>query len=230
MSQEPLVLIVEDDQTLLEGLAAALEAERFQVRTAASAAAALQITAAQQPDVVILDVGLPDGSGFDVCRDIRQSHPDAAIIMLTGRAEEVDVVVGLELGADDYVTKPFRVRELMARVRASLRRKKPRRGDTLSSIRFGNVQIDFETYNAKRNGKSTELTPKLFELLRVLAKHRGEVVTRERILTEVWGYHASSATRTVDAHIKKLRQKIEEDPVRPKYIISVYGEGYKFLG
>jgi two-component system alkaline phosphatase synthesis response regulator PhoP len=149
--------------------------------------------------------------------------------MLTARAEEVDRVVGLEIGADDYVTKPFGIRELMARVRVRLRRHAPAVNDD-ARLRFGDVEVNFERHEASRRGQRVELTGKEFELLRFLARHRGVVVTRDRLLDEVWGYENFPTTRTVDNHVLRLRQKLEENPGDPRHILSVYGEGYKFVG
>jgi two-component system alkaline phosphatase synthesis response regulator PhoP len=172
---------------------------------------------------------LPGMNGLDVCRELRKQGFDAPIIMLTARAEEVDRVVGLEIGADDYVTKPFGIRELLARIRARLRRHAPGAAGG-SKLRFGAVEVDFDKHEALRQGKRIDLTGKEFEVLRLLARHRGEIVTRDRLLEEVWGYESYPTTRTVDNHILRLRQKLEEDPSDPRYILSVYGEGYKFVG
>jgi DNA-binding response OmpR family regulator len=170
---------------------------------------------------------LPGMSGLDVCRELRRQRFEAPIIMLTARAEEVDRVVGLEIGADDYVTKPFGVRELLARIRVRLRsRSGASTGDTL---RFGIVEVHFDKHEAFRGGTRIDLTGKEFEVLRLLARHRGEIVTRERLLDEVWGCEHYPTTRTVDNHILRLRQKLEENPSDPRHILSVYGEGYKFV-
>ena len=164
-------------------------------------------------------------NGLDVCRELRRKGFEAPIIMLTAKAEEVDRVVGLEIGADDYVTKPFGIRELLARIRARLRRHVP----TAAGLRLGPVEIDFDKHEATRGGQRIELTGKEFDVLRLLARHRGEIVTRDRLLEEVWGYEAYPTTRTVDNHILRLRQKLEEDPSNPRYILSIYGEGYKLV-
>jgi two-component system alkaline phosphatase synthesis response regulator PhoP len=178
-----------------------------------------------RPELVLLDIMLPGMNGLDVCRELRRKGFEAPIIMLTAKAEEVDRVVGLEIGADDYVTKPFGIRELLARIRARLRRHVP--GATV--LRLGPVEIDFDKHEATRAGKRTELTGKEFDVLRLLARHRGEIVTRDRLLEEVWGYETYPTTRTVDNHILRLRQKLEEDPSNPRYILSIYGEGYKLV-
>jgi DNA-binding response OmpR family regulator len=160
-----------------------------------------------------------------VCRELRRKGFEAPIIMLTAKAEEVDRVVGLEIGADDYVTKPFGIRELLARIRARLRRHAP----TATTLRLGPAEIDFEKHEVTRLGQRVELTGKEFDVLRLLARHRGEIVTRDRLLEEVWGYETYPTTRTVDNHILRLRQKLEEDPSNPRYILSIYGEGYKLV-
>jgi two-component system alkaline phosphatase synthesis response regulator PhoP len=181
----------------------------------------------ERPDLVLLDVMLPGMSGFDVCRELRRKGFEAPIIILTAKAEEVDRVVGLEIGADDYVTKPFGIRELLARIRVRLRR---RASAFESELRFGDVEINFERHEARRNGARVELTGKEFDVLRLLAQNRGCIVTRDRLLEEVWGYEHYPTTRTVDNHILRLRQKLEANPSDPRHILSVYGEGYKFVG
>jgi DNA-binding response OmpR family regulator len=174
---------------------------------------------------VLLDIMLPGMNGLDVCRELRRKGFEAPIIMLTAKAEEVDRVVGLEIGADDYVTKPFGIRELLARIRARLRKHSP----ASPCLRLGTAEIDFDKHEAARAGQRVELTGKEFDVLRLLARHRGEIVTRDRLLEEVWGYETYPTTRTVDNHILRLRQKLEEDPSNPRYILSIYGEGYKLV-
>ena len=168
-------------------------------------------------------------SGIDVCRELRARHFDRPIIMLTARSAEVDRVVGLEIGADDYVTKPFGIRELLARIRVRLRRHDPA-GERNAVLRFGDVEVDFEKHEATRRTLRIELTGKEFQVLHLLAQHRGKIVTREQLLEDVWGYEHFPTTRTVDNHILRLRQKLEDDPSDPRYILSIYGEGYKFVG
>ncbi len=221
------ILIVEDEPDLLRGLALNIGAEGFDVLTAQTGDSGVKTALGERPDLVLLDVMLPGMSGLDVCRELRRQRFEAPIIMLTARAEEVDRVVGLEIGADDYVTKPFGVRELLARIRVRLRsRSGAGTGDTL---RFGVVEVHFDKHEAFRGGTRVDLTGKEFEVLRLLARHRGEIVTRERLLDEVWGYEHYPTTRTVDNHILRLRQKLEENPSDPRHILSVYGEGYKFV-
>jgi DNA-binding response OmpR family regulator len=174
---------------------------------------------------------LPGMNGLDVCRELRRRGFDAPIIMLTAKTEEVDRVVGLEIGADDYVTKPFGIRELLARIRVRLRRHTgPAEAARDAKLRFGKVAVDFDNHEVHRDGKRVELTAKELEVLRLLARHRGEIVTRDRLLEEVWGYESYPTTRTVDNHILRLRQKLEEEPANPRHILSIYGEGYKFIG
>ena len=223
------ILVVEDEKDLARALEISLTAEGYQVVKAGRGDTAVHLALKEKPHLVILDVMLPGMNGLDVCRRLREMEFEAPIIMLTARSEEVDRVVGLEIGADDYVTKPFSMRELVARIRARFRRT-PHAGETLAHCRFDDFEIDFERLRATRRGWPLDLTPKEFEILRLLIRCRGQVVTRDRLLNEVWGYEAYPTTRTVDVHILKLRQKIEADPARPKYIVSIYGEGYKFAG
>ena len=221
------ILIVEDEPDLRRGLEMNLRAEGYGVLTAATGDAGVKQALSEKPDLVLLDVMLPGLNGFDVCRELRRKGFEAPIIMLTAKSEEIDRVVGLEIGADDYVTKPFGLRELLARIRVRLRRHTP--GFATEVLRFGSVQIDFDRHQASRQGERVELTGKEFELLKLLAQHAGEIVTRDRLLNEVWGYESYPTTRTVDNHILRLRQKLEDDPANPRHILSIYGEGYKFV-
>lgn len=223
------ILVVEDEADLARGLEINLAKEGYRVLKATSGDAAIDLAIKENPHLILLDVMLPGMSGLDVCRELRQKGLDLPIIMLTARGEEIDRVLGLEIGADDYVTKPFSIRELLARVRVRLRRQPPRAG-AIPSYRFGDIEIDFAKFNASRNGSSLDLTPREYDILRLLVRCRGEVVTRDRMLHEVWGYDDYSSTRTVDTHILKLRQKLETDPSNPRFILSIYGEGYKFVG
>jgi DNA-binding response OmpR family regulator len=225
MSQQR-ILVIEDEPDLLRGVELNLKAEGYVVLTAGTGDDGFRQAMEQKPDLVILDVMLPGMNGFDVCRELRRKGFDAPIIMLTAKAEEVDRVVGLEIGADDYVPKPFGLRELLARIRVRLRRHAPAGG---AILRFGSVQIDFDRHEATRAGQRVELTGKEFEVLKLLARHRGEIVSRERLLNEVWGFEACPTTRTVDNHILRLRQKLEDDPANSRHILSIYGEGYKFV-
>jgi DNA-binding response OmpR family regulator len=226
---DPRILIIEDEPDLLRGLALNLKAEGYSVLTASRGDAGIQQALRERPELILLDIMLPGMNGLDVCRELRKKGFEAPIIMLTAKAEEMDRVVGLEIGADDYVTKPFGLRELLARIRVRLRRHAPV-AEGGAKLRFGSVEVHFEKHEAWREGKRIDLTAKEFEVLRLLARHRGEIVTRDRLLEEVWGYESYPTTRTVDNHILRLRQKLEEDPSDPRYILSVYGEGYKFVG
>jgi two-component system alkaline phosphatase synthesis response regulator PhoP len=224
------ILIVEDEEDLLRGLEISLSKEGYKVLKATRGETGVKVAIKENPDLIILDVMLPGISGLDVCRELRQKGTDVPIIMLTAKSEEIDRVVGLEIGADDYVTKPFSLRELLARIRVRLRRQPRRATETLVRYRFGDIEIDFEKFSATRRGKSIELTPREFDILKLLIRCRGEVVTRDRMFDEVWGYESYPSTRTVDSHILKLRQKLEDDPANPRYILTIYGEGYKFVG
>jgi len=222
------ILIVEDEEDLLKGLEINLSKEGYKVLKASRGDTAVGLAMKEIPDLIILDVMLPGLSGLDVCRELRRRGLETPIIMLTAKSAEVDRVVGLEIGADDYVTKPFSVRELVARIGARLRRRESGRPAGPVRYSFADVHLDFEKFSATRKGKALELTPKEFEILRFFIRHHGAVITRERLLNEVWGTYPT--TRTVDTHILKLRQKLELDPANPKYILSIYGEGYKFVG
>lgn len=224
------ILIIEDEPDLLRGLEMNLTAEGFEVSTASRGDTGVEKALRERPDLILLDIMLPGMNGLDVCRELRRKGFDAPIIMLTAKAEEVDRVVGLEIGADDYVTKPFGIRELLARIRVRLRRHIPVVAESDAKLRFGIVTVDFDTHEAHRAGERVELTAKELEVLRLLAKHRGQIVTRDRLLEEVWGYETYPTTRTVDNHILRLRQKLEEEPSNPRHILSIYGEGYKFIG
>jgi DNA-binding response OmpR family regulator len=223
-------LIVQNDEPMLRGLALSLAAEGYRPLQTTLGEEAIVLAESEAVDLLILEVTLPDISGLDVCRRLRERGNDVPIIMLSSKSDETDVVVALEVGANDYVTKPFRMREFIARVRVQLRQRAKSQGDPLRRCSFGNVLVDFEAHRASRNGQELELTPKEYEILRLLIRCRGEVVTRQRMLTAIWGYSAAPATRTVDNHVARLRQKLEDDPARPNFVLSVYGEGYKFAG
>jgi two-component system alkaline phosphatase synthesis response regulator PhoP len=224
------ILIVEDEEELLRGLEISLSKEGYRILKATRGETGVKLAIKENPDLIILDVMLPGMSGLDVCRELRQKGIDVPIIMLTAKSEEIDRVVGLEIGADDYVTKPFSLRELLARIRVRLRRQPPRVTKGPIQYCFGDVKIDFEKFVAVRKGRPLDLTPREFDILRLLIQCRGEVVTRDRLLDEVWGYEAYPSTRTIDSHILNLRQKLEDDPANPRHILTIYGEGYKFVG
>jgi len=220
------ILIVEDEPAMERGLRDNLEVEGYDVSSAADGETAIAMISEGQHDLVILDVMLPKVSGLDVCRKVRERGIRTPIIMLTAKGEEIDKVLGLELGADDYVTKPFGLRELLARVKAALRRGQ---GEGRQTATIGRVVLDFTSYNATRDGEPIALTAKEFDILRHLWEHRNSTVSRDQLLTNVWGYDDSVSTRTVDNFMLKLRQKIEEDPSHPRHIITIHGIGYKLL-
>lgn len=220
----PVVLLVEDETSYLEALDIGLRAEGFVVRSATSIADARRMLAEQQPDLVLLDVMLPDGSGIDLCREIRQGG-DVPVIMVSARHDEVDIVLGLEFGAADYVTKPFRLRELVARMRAVLRRHLSSESDDAVSI--GAVRIDPSRRAVTRDGVDIELSRKEFDLFFLLASRLGQVVTREECLDALWWGQDLSDTRTLDTHVKRLRQKIELDPSSPAHLMTIRGVGFR---
>jgi two-component system alkaline phosphatase synthesis response regulator PhoP len=214
---------------MLLGLRDNLELEGYDVQTAADGDEGLSKASSAPPDLVILDVMLPKRNGFDVCRELRARNVSTPIVMLTARSAETDKVLGLELGADDYVTKPFSITELLARVRAVLRRSNPQRPAT-ETVRIGDIDFDFRLHQARRGQTRIEFTAREFELLRYLVQHVGQVVTREQILNDVWGYEEYPTTRTIDNFVAKLRQKIEKSPHAPEHILTIHGSGYKFVG
>ncbi len=221
-----LILIADDEPEILRGLEDNLRFEGYQTLTATDGEAALALAVERAPDLVLLDIMMPKRSGWDVCRELRRRGLDVPVIMLTARGEERDRVQGLELGADDYVTKPFSLRELLARVRAVLRRPGPRQKP--AALAFADVRVDVRGRRVFRGGRETRLTRKEFDLLVYLLQHRGEIVTRERLLDEVWGYERFPTTPTVDTHVLRLRRKFETDPERPVFILTAHGQGYRF--
>ena len=223
----PRILIVDDEPAIVRGLEDNLRFEGYETLAASSGEQGLARALGEAPDLVLLDVTMPGRSGWDVCRELRQRGLDVPIIMLTARGEEADRVRGLELGADDYVTKPFSLRELLARVRAVLRRPGPRR--KFEELAFGDVRVHRRGRRVTRAGREVRLTRKEYDLLVYLATHPGDVVTRERLLDEVWGYERFPTTRTVDTHVLRLRRKLEADPDRPRFIHTVHGQGYRFV-
>jgi two-component system alkaline phosphatase synthesis response regulator PhoP len=221
------ILIVDDEPKIVKTVRAYLEKAGFRVASAADGQAALTVFRHEKPALVILDLGLPGIDGLDVTRTMRRES-SVPIIMLTARVDEADKLIGLELGADDYVTKPFSPRELVARVRAVLRRSGGEREAALAPIVAGEVHIDLERRRVTVGRQKVELTPTEFDLLTVLARHPGRVFTRLELLDQVQGYSFEGYERTIDAHVKNLRQKIEPDPKEPRYVLTVYGVGYKF--
>ena len=222
------ILIVEDEKDMVTGLKFNLEARDYKVITAYDGDTGYQKALEEQPDLVILDLMLPKRNGYEVCKSLKEEVPDLPIIMLTAKSQEAEIVTGLELGADDYITKPFSVLELLARIKAVFRRTKsdPRIPEL---YRFGNLEINFKKYYASKKGKSLKLSPREYELLRCFITRQGEIISRDELLNQIWGYDSFPNTRTVDAHIAKLRQKIEDNPEDPKLIITVHGMGYKLL-
>ncbi|NMA68762.1 MAG: response regulator transcription factor [Desulfitobacterium sp.] len=225
-----VILVVDDEEPIQELLKFNLEKEGYQVLIAGDGPEALDILEKKQPDLVVLDIMLPGMSGLEVCSEIRRipKFADLPVIMLTARGEEIDKVLGLEIGADDYITKPFSPRELIARIRARLRRMKPVEEE--NSILWQDLRIDLDRFQVFVRGELVELTPKEFELLRVLASHPGKVFSREELLERIWGYEYMGDTRTVDVHIRHLRQKIERDPSNPVYLETMRGIGYRLKG
>jgi DNA-binding response OmpR family regulator len=222
------VLIVEDDPAILRTLADNLRFEKHDVLTAMDGEKAYQLQRSHQPDLIVLDLMLPKMSGLELCRKLRTEGVRTPILILTARSEEADRVLGLDLGADDYVTKPFSVAELMARIRALLRRAASA-AERPTTLKFGQIEVDFRRYAARRRGKPIEMTRKEFEILQVLVSRQGSVVTREELLNEVWGMDTYPVTRTVDNHIAGLRAKLEANSAQPVYIQTVHGVGYKFV-
>jgi DNA-binding response OmpR family regulator len=222
------ILVVEDDPAILRGLSDNLRLESYEVVTAADGAAGDRLAHEARPDLIVLDLMLPKLSGYELCRKLRSEGLTTPILMLTARGEEADRVLGLDLGADDYVTKPFSVRELLARIRALLRRAHPPR-PLPDEVRFGDVVVDFRSYEAKKGGAPVDMTPKEFRLLRLLAARAGEVVTRGELLEDVWGYETLPNTRTVDNHVASLRAKLEPDASGTRHIQTVHAVGYKFV-
>ncbi len=225
MSNE-LVLVVDDEKTLVKALSFNLEKEGFRVEQAFDGEEALKKVFDLKPDIVVLDLMLPEVDGFEVCRQIRKKL-EIPIIMLTARSEDIDKVLGLELGADDYLTKPFNSRELVARIKAILRRSTVRDEESKKVVQIGKLQVDLLQHRAKIEDKEVSLTSKEFALLSFLASNAGNVYSREQLLEQVWGYDYYGDVRTVDVHIRHLREKIEKDPANPKLIITVWGTGYK---
>jgi two-component system, OmpR family, response regulator RegX3 len=229
-SQRPTILLVEDERAITEPLAEALEREGFNAAVAGTAAEAMEAAASRDPDLVLLDIGLPDGSGLDVCRELRRDS-QVPIIMLTARGAESDRVAGLELGADDYIVKPFSAREVMARVRAVLRRATATQsGGGDGPLRIGDVTLDMAKHEARLGDEPIELSRKEFELLRVLMENAGSVLTREALIDEVWDMNWFGSTKTLDVHISGLRKKLDDDPKEPRYIHTVRGVGFRFSG
>jgi DNA-binding response OmpR family regulator len=224
------ILVVEDQRDLALGLRANLEVEGYSVDVASTGEEALRIAGEHKPDLVILDIMLPGIDGYEVLAKLRTMPLEVPVLMLTARAEEVDKVRGFRSGADDYVTKPFGVMELLVRIQALLRRGPPRAQEAQRSgqvVRVGDVEVDIEGHMVRRNGEEVSLTPKAFELLLALHRKQGKVASRHELLRDIWGYASSVTTRTVDAHVAELRRKLEADPADPKHILTVWKVGYR---
>jgi len=228
---QPTILVVEDEDSFIDALTVGLAREGFRVQVARDGAQALDLFDVVKPDLVLLDVMLPKVSGIDVCRELR-SRSKVPIIMVTAKGAEIDTVVGLEVGADDYVTKPYRLRELVARMRAVLRRS-PSAGDALpepsaEALVVGEVQLDPARHEVVIRGEAVNLPLKEFELLALLLEHAGRVLTRDTLIDRIWGHDYVGDTKTLDVHIKRLRAKVEPDPTNPTHITTIRGLGYKY--
>lgn len=227
LSPKKVVLIAEDEPDMVRLLSDNLTFEGYSVLVANDGEAVLETAFRENPDLILLDIMLPKIDGLTVCRRLRERHLDAAIIMLSARNLEQDKVTGLKIGADDYMTKPFSISELLARTEAALRRTDRNRLDIYS---FGNVSLNFSSFTATKNGVAIELSPREFDILRYMAENRGRVITRAEMLSRIWGYAGNLHTRTIDSHIANLRQKVEDVPSDPTYILTVHRIGYKFSG
>ena len=231
MSESFRILLVEDEPGLQLTLSDRLRREGYMVDTAGDGLSGLEQAASGHFDLVLLDVMLPKKNGFDVLRDLRQRGVETPVIMLTARGQVVDTVVGLKLGADDYLAKPFEMMELLARIEARLRRRAtvttPAAGE---GYQFGDVRIDYRSAEVFRGAETIDLSAREYQLLRYLIEHRGEIISRDQLLNEVWGYNAMPSTRTVDVHVAWLRQKIEPNPRHPQFLLTVHGLGYRFVG
>jgi two-component system alkaline phosphatase synthesis response regulator PhoP len=221
------ILVVEDDPSMSVALRDGFEFEKHVVEMAGDGEEALRAAQRTRPDVIILDVMLPKKSGLDVCRELRKLGNNTPIIMLTARGQEVDKIVGLKLGADDYITKPFSFMELLARIDAVMRRTRREVAD--EEFAFGDVMLDFRKYHASKSGIPLDLTQREFRILRYFIDHVNEVVSRDALLNHVWGYDSSALTRTVDTHVARLRQKIEVVPAQPRHLLTVHRVGYRFV-
>lgn len=222
------ILIIEDEKAMVEGLKFNLETRDYKVIVAYDGEMGAQKALLENPDLVILDIMLPKLNGYEVCKKLKKEIPGLPILMLTAKSQEDEIVTGLELGADDYVTKPFSVLELIARVKAVIRRGNSNNSENEIHT-IGNLEINLGKYEAYKNGKSLKMSPREFELLKFFIDRRGEIITRDELLSQIWGYETFPDTRTIDAHIGKLRKKIENNPEDPKLILTVHGLGYKFL-
>lgn len=222
------IIVIEDDRAILRGLKDNLEYESYEVLTATDGEQGYRLIREHHPDLIVLDLMIPKMDGYELCRKVRSEGMAVPILMLTARGEEMDRVHGLDIGADDYVTKPFSVPELLARIRAILRRAQPPT-DLPENLRFNDVSVDFKRFEARKGKEVLKLSRKEFGVLRLLAARVGQVVTRNEMLDEVWGHESFPTTRTVDNHIASLRAKLEDDPSEPRHLITVHGVGYKLV-
>ncbi|MBX3469579.1 MAG: response regulator transcription factor [Planctomycetes bacterium] len=222
------ILVIEDDPAISLGLQKNLKYEGYDVLTAAKGEVGLEMALDRKPDLIILDVMLPTLSGFEICKTLKRNEVDIPIIILSAKDQEIDKIMGLDLGADDYLTKPFSIRELIARINAVLRRKK-RYEKELETFTFGDVSIDFTARTVARGGKPLELSPREFDLLGYFVRHPNEVMDRRQILNKVWGYDYYGTARTIDNFVTKLRQKLEPDAENPSHFVTARGIGYKFV-
>ena len=224
------ILIIEDELDLIKGLKLNLSDDGYEVDWAVNGMEGFRKAVEESPDLIILDIMLPEMDGLEVCRKLRQKNIGIPVIMLTAKGEEIDKVVGLEIGADDYITKPFSIRELIARIKARLRNAEREVKAVPELYSFDDIEIDFARFKVRCKGKELDLTSLELDILKYFILHRGEVVSRDDMLDKIWGYDKYPTTRTIDNHILKLRKKIEDDPSHPRYIISIYGGGYRFIG
>lgn len=222
------ILIVEDDPAILLGLEAALKDEYYEVLTATDGEKCHQIVKDERLDLIILDIMLPKKHGLEVCRDLRSEGFSIPILILTSKKEEMDKVLGLEFGADDYVTKPFSIRELLARIKALLRRKGEMKKE-IEEFSFSDIYLDFKKHEALKNKKPVKLSSKEFEVIKYFIDHEGDVISRDMLLNEVWGYENYPTTRTVDNYLLLLRKKLEDDPSNPKHFLTIHTAGYRFV-
>ncbi len=230
LEQMHRILIIDDDEDLLMGLEANLLREGYTVLKSTTGDEGLNLAIRYNPDLILLDLSLPGMAGMEVCRQIRQRGLDSPIVLLTAMSAEPDRIAGLEAGANDYITKPFSLKELIARVHARLRRQPQERSETVAHYRFGEIEIDFETFRANIDGRALDLTPREFDMLRFFISRRGEVVTAEELMEEIWPADSLPSHRTVRNQVAKLRKKLEEDPATYCYIVDVPKVGYKFVG
>jgi two-component system alkaline phosphatase synthesis response regulator PhoP len=224
------IMIVDDEPDLVNGLALSFQKEGYKVITAHDGRTALELAQKENPHLILLDVNMPGINGLSVCQTLRAREIDTRIVMLSAKTTEVDKVVGLEIGADDYITKPFSLRELHSLVRARLRYRDQAASETVTHFSFGDITLDFEKQQATKQKNSLELTSREFEILQFMIKYRGQIIPRERMLDKIWGPNVCATPRTVDNHILRIRKKIEPEPSKPRYLLSAYGGGYRFVG